>query len=382
MSRLPTAAKHARIPTLDGWRAVAIAGVLCAHIRWPIPALSQFFVNGVLGVQLFFALSGFLITSRLLEEHDQTGGISWKSFYLRRAFRILPPAFFVLLILALLGRGFHLIPMSADQLAASAFFYRNYLYGVVGSAWYTGHFWSLAVEEHFYLVWPAILCIVGMARGARTALTLACIAFVWRIADGHFDWIGHLQPAFHGNRFRTDYCIGELFWGCALAFLWRSSAGRTALRKVVRSHWVVGVVLLQAMLLHFKPRWYESGVEILMALLPLITVADPQGIISRVLETPVLAWIGRLSYSLYLWQQLFLPPFWRPLDLGIIQQLPLNLTAVFASASFSYYFVERPFIRLGRRLQSRNAVVRYRVSQEPVSSQVVLENRVGGPAQR
>src|SRR5579863_5096023 len=178
--------KHRRIPTLDGWRAVAIIGVVCAHITWPNPSLSNFFGNGALGVQLFFALSGFLITTRLLEEYDQTGRISWRNFYIRRAFRILPPAFFVILALAILGLLLHIIPMSTDQLAASAFFYRNYFAGKVGSSWYTGHFWSLAVEEHFYLLWPLILVAVGVIRGARTAIALAFAVFAWRILDEHF----------------------------------------------------------------------------------------------------------------------------------------------------------------------------------------------------
>lgn len=76
MDNSPEAVKHQRLPTLDGWRAVAIAGVLGVHIRWPIPLLTKLFAHGSLGVQLFFALSGFLITTRLLEEYDQKGFVS------------------------------------------------------------------------------------------------------------------------------------------------------------------------------------------------------------------------------------------------------------------------------------------------------------------
>jgi peptidoglycan/LPS O-acetylase OafA/YrhL len=304
------------------------------------------------GVQLFFALSGFLITSRLLEEYDQAGHIRWGDFYLRRAFRILPPAFFTLSVLAALGLGLHLIPMSAHQLLASVFFYRNY---AADPGWYTAHFWSLAVEEQFYLLWPAVLCLVGVARGARAAVTLACAAAVWRLLDTHFDWIAHFQPLLRGDFHRTDYCIGQLFWGCGVAFLWRSKAGRQGLQRVVRSYWAAGVIAAQAMLLAFKPMGYQAGVEVLMALLPLVTVADPKGLVSRILETRVLVWIGHLSYSLYLWQQLFLQSGIPQQALGMAPGLICNVGLTFLAASFSYYFVERPFIQLGRRLQRRSS---------------------------
>ena len=98
---------------------MAIMAVLFAHLRWPASWQVNFPDLGYWGVQLFFALSGFLITSRLLEEYDQRGRIQWTDFYLRRAFRILPPAFCVLAVLAALGLALHAIPMSASQLLAT-----------------------------------------------------------------------------------------------------------------------------------------------------------------------------------------------------------------------------------------------------------------------
>ncbi len=347
MSQSPSAVvKHERIPTLDGWRAVAILAVLCAHVRQP-PGWPSFPELGNWGVQLFFALSGFLITARLLEEYDQRGQIRWKEFYIRRAFRILPAAFFTLLVLAILGLGMHLIPMNVKQLSASVLFYRNY----AGSGWYTAHFWSLAVEEQFYLLWPAILCLVGISRGARTAVVLACAAALWRLLDTHFDWIAHFEPQLRGDLHRTDYCIGQLFWGCTLAFLWRFQSLRSVLRRVVRDYWLLGVLGMQILLLTLKPRGYEAGIEVLIALLPLITVADSNGPLSRVLETRPLLWIGSLSYSLYLWQQLFLQSAVPQRTLGPVPGMFGNLALAFLAASFSYYLIERPLIRFGRRLQ-------------------------------
>jgi peptidoglycan/LPS O-acetylase OafA/YrhL len=348
------AVKHVRIPTLDGWRAIAILGVMCCHIQWPLPySIGRVFILGGWGVQLFFALSGFLITSRLLDEYDQTGKIRWGDFYIRRVFRILPPAFFLLSVLAVLGLGLRLIPLDGKSILAVILFYRNYVYA---GGWYTAHFWSLAVEEHFYLMWPAILCIVGAARGGRTAVTLVFMAIVWHIADSYFNWIGHFWPLLHGDIHRTDYNLDVLFLGAALAYLWRWEPARVALQRVVRSYWVLGIWAAQLLLMSTRSSsWQYTGVELLMAPLPLITIADPGSWLSRILETRWLAWIGRLSYSLYLWQQLTLRLTFLP---RVFQQLPVNVLLTFLAASFSYYFVERRFIQLGGRIVRRRSVKR------------------------
>ena len=109
------------LPTLDGWRGVAILLVVCCHIRWPWAAAESLAPYGALGVHVFFALSGFLITTRLLEEYARSGDIAWGNFYIRRIFRILPPAFACLAILALLGFVLHLIPWTAASSRRASF---------------------------------------------------------------------------------------------------------------------------------------------------------------------------------------------------------------------------------------------------------------------
>jgi len=335
-----------RIPTLDGWRAIAILSVLFVHIRLPGLLGHLGVVHYFEGVSLFFALSGFLITTRLLEEYDSTGAISWRKFYIRRAFRILPPAFLTLAVLALLGPGLHIFPSKTSEIIASVFFYRNY---VINGEWYTGHFWSLAVEEHFYILWPAVLSLVGVARGAGAALFFTGVFTLWRHAFMYVDQAVPPLAAIH----RTDYRISGLFWGCAVAFLWRNQTARLVLTRVVRSWWslpiIAGIMALARFSPHWSGRpWVDDGLDILVATLPLITVADPRGIVSRVLKTRLLSWIGRISYSLYLWQQLFNALPYVPKS--FVQQLPFNLIAAFLVASFSYYFVERPSIAFGGRL--------------------------------
>lgn len=143
--------KSRHIPTLDGWRAVAILLVVAHHAGTAFYSESDYYSQsltrfGTWGVPVFFGLSGVLITKLLLEEFDRTGKMSLKSFYIRRAFRILPPVFVFIAVVAALG-----LLASGMEAASGLFFFRNYLPNSLGGI-YTGHLWSLAVEEHFYLI--------------------------------------------------------------------------------------------------------------------------------------------------------------------------------------------------------------------------------------
>src|SRR4051812_39674608 len=146
------------LPTLDGWRGVAVLMVIVFHaLASPYPVFRPL---GGLGVSIFFALSGLLICNRLLAEFGRGGRIDLPGFYVRRAFRILPPAFAYLAALAALGAA------TPPELGSCLLFWRNYY---TGGGWCTGHFWSLAVEEHFYLFFPVLLAWAG----PRRALPLA-----------------------------------------------------------------------------------------------------------------------------------------------------------------------------------------------------------------
>jgi peptidoglycan/LPS O-acetylase OafA/YrhL len=336
-------ARH--IPTLDGWRAVAILAVLFCHERWSNAQLIRLAPYGAMGVSVFFALSGFLITRRLMEESSATGRISLKGFYRRRAFRILPPVCVYLAVVSLLGFGLRLIPMDGRQLAASLFFYRNYLTEPVAQSWYTGHFWSLAVEEHFYLMWPVLLFFAGFRRARWMAPALALAVAVWRVVDAHFDWVGRLNPQLRGSVGRTDYRLDALLFGCAVALIWDHPMAQKLLQRIGGSLLALVAATAAVWCQAWTPAGYLTIVAILMALLPAATVAKPESWLGRFLELPLLAWVGRLSYSLYVWQQLFLAP--QPI--GIWQQAPWNVAAAFACAAISFYCIERPAISWGKR---------------------------------
>ncbi|HSS95490.1 MAG TPA: acyltransferase, partial [Terriglobales bacterium] len=217
------------LPTLDGWRAVAILAVLLDHgtaeLNW-IPK-SQYFRTGPNGVSLFFAISGFLICSRLLEEESVRSRISLKDFYVRRACRILPPALAYLVVIGLLGIA-GCILVTPIEWWSCIFFFRNYLpYSEITRGWggYTIHYWSLAVEEHFYLLWPALLFLAGRMRARYVASALVISVAIWRWWDFHHQVFNKLVPGLLWPS-RTDIRLDGLLLGCLAALLLAEAKNR------------------------------------------------------------------------------------------------------------------------------------------------------------
>jgi peptidoglycan/LPS O-acetylase OafA/YrhL len=354
---LSTAAPRGYLPTLDGWRAIAILGVMVTHgtdallapgAPFADPHWYTFTRYGAKGVELFFGISGFLICSRLLEEHEWRGGISLKGFYIRRFLRILPPyAVYLVVVGALAALGS--IALAPGEMLHSALFLRNYWPASPPTGWFTAHLWSLAVEEHFYLLWPGLLVLFVPERAIGKAIALALLIAAWRFAVFHWPSIDPVNPIV--SRFeRTDLRLDALLWGCVIALVYRRPVWRERLARLLTTPaWavVVGVLIIDIVL---PPPFALVWQAILIPLVLLGTVLHPGGSAGRLLETKPMRWVGRISYSLYLWQSLFLVAFGVARPFGIAQQLPLSLALVFAFAAASYYWVERPMIRLGHRL--------------------------------
>lgn len=350
------------LPTLDGWRALAILGVLIAHgsdyaigpgAATPLPLLHGLTRHGGLGVDVFFGISGFLITSRLLEEAEMRGRFSLRGFYIRRAFRILPAYLAFLAGLALLA-GAGLVAMHWPGWLSSLVFLRNYLplSEPTGAGWYTAHLWSLAVEEHFYLLWPGLLLLWGRRRALRGVVLIGLAIALWRVIEFRLQLVSGALPWNPDFYVRSDIRLDAPLWGCWVALLLRWPGLRARVeRGYTRGVWGALVLALAFCV------WYQPPLALLWqsVLIPLVvvgTVLRPGGAVGYVLESAPLRWMGRLSYSLYLWQQLFfvgreVP---RPLPLGLLQELPLSVPAVFLCAAASYYLVERPLVRLGHHL--------------------------------
>jgi peptidoglycan/LPS O-acetylase OafA/YrhL len=342
------------LPTLDGWRAIAIAAVLLDHAASGFHRQASWhpvLQTGANGVSLFFAISGFLICSRLLEEEQLFGSISLKGFYIRRACRILPAAFAYLLVLALLAAGAVVVVTPLEWWSCILFF-RNYLPPAwIRAGWggYTIHYWSLAIEEHFYLLWPALLAFSGRVRARYLAGGLAILVAVWRWWDFHHQWLNRYLPDLLFPS-RTDVRLDGLLLGCLAALVLVEPQWRAWLERRFNAgvFWALATAYV---LFQVVPRRhiYSIWESMLLAALVAGTVLHPAGIVGRLLENPAMKWVGRLSYSLYLWQELFLIPG-ASYPFSLLQRFPLNVGMVFLMAALSYELVERPMIRLGHRL--------------------------------
>jgi peptidoglycan/LPS O-acetylase OafA/YrhL len=323
-------------------------------MRWgailPVTRIEE---GGLLGVRVFFGLSGLLITGRLLGEERRDGAISLSGFYLRRFFRILPAAALFLSAAGLLALA-GVLPISLPRWLSALFCYANYSYAE--NHWYLGHFWSLAVEEHFYLLWPAaFLLLARLPRRVGLAVGLALAIALWRAADFKYRFTVYQPARFWG---RTDIAGDGLVWAVVFALLVGDSTWRERLERWIKPTPVRATLAAVALGIAFLPSfgWKLSFFlitvqAIAIPALILGTVFCPGAPLGRLLETAPLRWVGRLSYSIYLWQQLFLvwdgdgaPAF------GMLQSFPLNLAAALVCAVLSHYLVERPLVAVGHRL--------------------------------
>ena len=333
--------KHS--PTLDGWRALAISAVVICHlgVRTAADYETSVWRYGAFGVDFFFGLSGLLITSLLLTEFERTGSFHLGRFYIRRAFRILPPYLVFLAGYTLVGTW-----RSGWEVASCLLFFRNYAPDRL-TADPTQHLWSLAVEEHFYLLWPGLLAWIGARRSRDWAVRLALLVGLWRMVESQLG--ASLFPEVF-PRFRTDLRLDSLLWGCAVAFLLKDATYRAKLGRQLRFAVWIGLAAFTGLCIRFFTPLSSVLVATLIPFLLAGTVLHPQWLFSQFLSWAPVAWLGRISYSLYLWQQIFLitswdhPAWWR--------QWPANLVSALAVAALSHYFIEKPLIRAGRRLAS------------------------------
>lgn len=306
--------------------------------RW----LAALFGHAGYGVDVFFALSGYLICTLLLREKQRTGTISISRFYTRRAFRILPPILLFLVSIELLSRLAILPRFDIRELLAVLFFYRNYL---AGGTWYTAHFWSLAVEEHFYAVIPLFLLLTNRRWAMRCAALLIALCIATR-------WIEFSSGMFSGTilQFRTENRFDGLLWGCMLALALHDPPTSAWLRERLTG-WIFMATIVVAIILLTVFTSQAARRTIVAAVMPILighTVLHVEGLAGRLLELSPLRWVGRISYSLYIWQMVFLVQDARPL--GVLQAFPLNLISPFVCAALSYYLLETPMVKLGHRV--------------------------------
>ena len=340
-----------RIPSLDGLRALSILMVFIAHLagtqQFPLSAHTGNFLGlGELGVHVFFVISGFLITGLLLDELKVDGGINLGRFYFRRTLRIFPPYYVYLGVVFVMGTigWFQLAP---HDLAHGLTYTSNYY---PGRSWFLGHTWSLSVEEQFYLLWPALLVLAGPRRAIVVAAwTVLLVPIVrlgsWELMRWASDGVGH--------RFET--VADAIAVGCVLAGI-RPWLHRSALYlRALASPWfaAVPVIVFAANLSHDHPVVYfvaglfVTNIGIAACLDRCVTFSE--GPVGTLLNARLMVFVGSISYSLYLWQQLFL----NRASAAATSTFPLNVSLAICAALASYYIVERPSLRLRRLLESR-----------------------------
>ncbi len=345
-----------RLPSLDGLRAVSISLVICSHFAYAHPELSFGIIDrisdGYLGVRIFFVISGFLITTLLIEERKQYGFVSLKNFYLRRALRLFPVQYvFVVFVYVLTVLTPARLPLCSFVTALT--FTKNYACG----EWIDGHFWSLAVEEQFYLVWP-VAFLVLRDRGAMVfATALILVAPASRVLEyvlgyRQYDWltsnadalmVGGLLALFAAkNRGNLEEAMG-----------WHPAAMRTVAMLLMYAPFLLGQhLVLGKFTVTFGPSLQAICAGYLIASLAF----HPYGLAFKFLNSRVVAFVGVISYSLYVWQMPFLA---LPRNYGGVAEwflkFPTDLGLVVIAALASYCVLERPLAALRRKLRVHRA---------------------------
>ena len=346
------------MPALDGLRALAVLVVVLYH--GDVTGLP----GGFLGVEVFFVISGYLITALLVAERTGTGGTAYLRFWARRARRLLPALFALGAVVAVWWTLFH-----HDEVAtirgdiAGAFTYVTNWYQIVVQQSYfeamgrpspLRHLWSLAVEEQFYLVWPVALAGIWRITGGRRA-RMAWITLALAVASAMLA-MALYHPGLDPSRvyYGTDTRAAGVLLGALLAMVvppWRMrsaiSANATRTLNVIGLVGVAGILLMVLRVSELDPFTYQGGFLVLdvFTVMAILALVHPcRTVWSRLFSWSPLLWIGRRSYGIYLWHW---PIFvlTRPgVDIGLtgLPLLVLRLALTFGVAELSYRFVEMP----------------------------------------
>lgn len=408
-ARTPEPARGARVRSasfrrdVQGLRAIAVVAVVLNHLTgWPS--------GGFVGVDIFFVISGYLITGILLREHDRTGSISFRGFYVRRARRILPAAVLVLGV-TVIAAGL-LLPRSRAIAAAidslwAAFFAANWRMSAIGTDYFqlglppspVQHYWSLSVEEQFYLVWPCILLgllIIGARkrwtanrRSSVVAVAMASIvvvSFTWALVE-----TSTTPTAAYFSTFSRGW---ELGIGALVAILApRLAPRRVATRLVLAWLGLIGIAVSLLAITSLTPFPAPgAALPVIFSALVLLAGARSQSqLYDRgfpLLTNRVAGYLGNISYSIYLWHLPVIVLLLAVFPAGSKKYLVASLAGTAVLAVISFHFVEEPIrksawlerfrVKGGSRTKSRVSLVRSRSVLAAVAATVAVAVIVAG----
>ena len=345
------------IPSLDGLRTVAIAIVVLSHTRTLLPpviansGIFRYVIGGGLhGVQVFFVISGYLITTLLLREFERTGEMSLRRFYARRVLRIFP-AFYIYLAAVALLWGIGVQKQDTSTFVSAATY--TIIYHPRPQGWFVQHAWSLSIEEQFYLLWPAVLLLAHRRRvAARVAIVLLALMPIVRMLVLSFS---EQRAADHNRVIVNSSAIDMLMVGCLLALLSSNIRWRRWCKRWISSWSAAGLLVLGMVLVPYADAKLVDGplARLCVALGFSVTaisigaaieylVRTPSSVPGRILNVGAMRHLGTISYSIYLWQQLFSE---EPIHFGV-----LTYGLILIAAELTFWLVERPVMRIRARL--------------------------------
>ncbi|MDW4582218.1 acyltransferase family protein [Staphylococcus saprophyticus] len=360
--------RHTRyMPGLDGLRAIAVIGIIIYHLN------KQWLSGGFLGVDTFFVISGYLITSLLLFEYESTGVINLKQFWLRRIKRLIPAVLVLVVTVTLATLIFkpeQIISIKHDAFAA-IFYVSNWWYIATDVNYFEQfafmplkHLWSLAIEEQFYIVFPIVLIalLLKIKKYRNVTLIFWIISLISLLL---MVWIP--QPHMQHSRvyFGTDTRLQTMLLGVILAFIWPpfklKQNPNPSLRFIIDSIGAIGILILLLLFIKVDDNsdWiYNGGFYLIsgITLFVIISVVHPSGYFAKLIGNPFFVYIGKRSYSLYLWHFpviSFLHSYYVEGQVPLyVYALDILLTIFFAE--ISYRFIETPFRKQGFKALSIN----------------------------
>jgi peptidoglycan/LPS O-acetylase OafA/YrhL len=355
VSTLPAPRWSGRIPSLDGVRALSFILVFISHMGFLGSRPGGF------AVSVFFLLSGYLITTLLIREHYKTGKISLREFYFRRTLRIFPSMYAVLIVCGLLSYWHVLkVPFNATAAFFEAIYLENYAFWwhlVSGHHSFhvagTGHFWSLCVEEHFYLIFPFLLVMMlrrnmSFEQISKTLLIICFVVLAWRFVAVRVMPLGEEYCYL-----ATDTRLDSILWGCFLATVEHHDRWRKLLTydRLMRLLPFVCVILALTFVFHVAGRMTFRFTIQSIALLPILYLVThfEKSWLARPLNHPVLVHLGTLSYALYLVHGAVIQIVSDHVPATRIILWPACAIAAYLSALALHWSVERPLLALRAR---------------------------------